>query len=89
MIGRPIGGAVARLGGTRRCRVVEQEHETGSLRMLAPSRVPEAVVADFDEVWREHMLEEATDELFGGDGASFKLVSGRLFVRESDRVLRQ
>ena len=34
--------------------------------------------------WWEDVLEEAADELFGGDGAMLELVSGRLFVRESD-----
>jgi hypothetical protein len=36
----------------------------------------QAVVTDFDEAWREHVLEEATNELFSGDGATLELVSG-------------
>jgi hypothetical protein len=35
------------------------------------------------------MLEEATDELLGGDGATFELVGGRLFVRESDLAIME
>jgi hypothetical protein len=30
------------------------------------------------------VLEEATDEFFGGDGATLELVSGGFFVSESD-----
>src|SRR4051794_12448284 len=50
VIGRAVCGVIDRVGGWCRCRrccwTVEQEHETGSLGVLAPSRVPEAVVAD-------------------------------------------
>ena len=53
------------------------------------SRAEQAVVTDLDEAWWEDVLEEATDELFGGDGATFELVSGRLFVRESERAVLQ
>jgi hypothetical protein len=35
------------------------------------------------------VLEEATDELFGGEGATLELVSGRLFVRESNSAIFQ
>lgn len=35
------------------------------------------------------MLEEATDELLGGEGARLELVGGRVFVRESDRAMLQ
>ena len=35
------------------------------------------------------MLEKATDELFGGDGAMLELISGRLFVRESDLAIME
>ncbi len=49
----------------------------------------QAAVAHFDEAWWQHVLEEATDELFGGDGATLELVSGRLFVRESDLAIMQ
>ena len=73
MIGRPIGGAVARLGGTRRCRVVEQEHETGSLRVLAPSRVPEAVVADLVQAFGQHVLQEAAHELMAAQAGGAPL----------------
>jgi hypothetical protein len=53
------------------------------------SRTEQAVVADFDEARREHMLEETTDELLSGEGATLELVSGRLFVRERDRAMLQ
>src|SRR6266403_758214 len=49
----------------------------------------QTVVADFDEAWGEDVLQEAADELDGGDGAVLKLVSGGLFVRESDSALFQ
>ena len=53
------------------------------------SGAEQTVVTNLDESIGEHVLEEATDELFGGDGATLELVSGRLFVRESDRALLQ
>ena len=53
------------------------------------SGAEQAVVADFDEARWEDMLEEATDELFGGEGAVPELVSGRLFVSESDVAMLQ
>jgi len=46
-------------------------------------------VADLDEVWREDVLQEATDELLGAECAVAELVSGRLFVRESDLAIMQ
>ena len=49
----------------------------------------QTVVTDLDESLREHVLEEATNELFSGDGATLELVSGRFFVRESDRAVLQ
>ncbi len=53
------------------------------------SGAQQAIVTDLDEAWWEHMLEEAADELLGGDGATLELISGRLFVSESDRALLQ
>lgn len=44
----------------------------------------QAVVTDLDEPVGEHVLEEATNELFGGNSAMLELISGRLFVSESD-----
>jgi hypothetical protein len=35
------------------------------------------------------VLEETTNELFGRDGATLKLVGGRLFVREGDEPIFQ
>jgi hypothetical protein len=53
------------------------------------SGAKQAVVTDLDEAWWEDVLEEATDELLSGEGAMLELVSGRVFVRESDRALLQ
>src|SRR3979490_678850 len=65
--GGPPGGGVAGRGGscrwTRCRRTVEQEHVTGSFSVLAPSRVPEAVVADFVQTFGQHVLQEAAHEL--------------------------
>ena len=49
----------------------------------------QAVVTDLDESIGEHVLEEATDELLGRDGATLELISGRLFVRESDLAIME
>jgi len=56
---------------------------------LTISRAKQTIVTDLDEARWEHVLEEATDELFGGEGAMLELVSGRLFVSESDRAMLQ
>jgi len=53
------------------------------------SGAQQAVVTDLDEAVGEHVLEEATDELCGGDGAMLELISGRLFVSESDLTIMQ
>src|SRR5215204_6306793 len=53
------------------------------------SGAEQAVVTDLDEPAGEHVLEEATDELFRGDGATLELLSGRLLVSESDLALMQ
>jgi hypothetical protein len=53
------------------------------------SGAEQAEVTNLDEARREHMLEETTDELLSGEGATLELVSGRLFVRESDCALVQ
>jgi hypothetical protein len=47
----------------------------------------QTVVTDFDEARWEEVLEEATDELLGGHGGVLELVSGRLFVSESDLAI--
>ncbi len=49
----------------------------------------QAVVTDLDESMRKDVLEEATNELLGGDGATLKLVSGGVFVSESDLAIMQ
>ena len=56
---------------------------------MTMGRAEQAVVTELDEARREDVLEEATDELLGGDGATFELVSGRLFVRESDLAIME
>jgi hypothetical protein len=53
------------------------------------SRAEQAIVTDFDEAVGEHVLEEATNELFGSDGATLKLVSGGLLVSESDLAMME
>src|SRR6266852_4037857 len=52
-------------------------------------RTEQAVVAHFDEAWWEYVLEEATDELCGRHLIGFELVSGRLFIGESDVAVLQ
>ena len=47
----------------------------------------QSVVADFDEAWGENVLQEAADELLGIEGAVAELVSGGLFVGESDLTI--
>ena len=53
------------------------------------SGAEQAVVTDLDEAGRQDVLEEATDELLGGDGATLKLVSGGFFVSESHLTIMQ
>jgi len=56
---------------------------------LTLSGTEQTVVTDLDEAIGEHMLEEATDELLGGEGATPGLVSGGLFVSESDLAIME
>jgi hypothetical protein len=53
------------------------------------SGAEQAIVTDLDESVGEHVLEEATDELFSGDGAMLKFVSGRLLVSKSDLAIME
>src|SRR5438445_11456073 len=53
------------------------------------SGAQQAIVTDLDEVRREDVLEEATNELLGGEGTRLELVSGRLFVSESNVAIFQ
>src|SRR6266404_3994826 len=62
---------------------------SGVLKQLAIRGTEQAEVAHFDEARREHVLEEATDELCGGHGGVHKLVSGRFFVGESEVAVLQ
>ena len=56
----------------------------GKLKQRSLGGAEQTVVADLDEARREDVLEEAADELLGGESATHELVSGGLFVRESD-----
>ena len=56
---------------------------SGLQKQLTMSGAQQAVVTNLDESIWEYVLEEATDELLGRDGATLELISGRLFVRES------
>ena len=49
----------------------------------------QAVVTDFDEAWREHVLEEAANELCSSDGAVLELLAGGFFKSESDVAVLQ
>src|SRR5229473_4676947 len=53
------------------------------------SGAKQAVVPDLDEPIREHVLEEATDELCGRHTAVLDLLSGRVFIEESDVAIIQ
>jgi hypothetical protein len=53
------------------------------------SRTKQAIVTDLDEPLEEDVLEEAPDELLGGDGATLELVSGRLFVGKGDLAIME
>ena len=53
------------------------------------SRAKQAVVTDFDEARGKDVLEEAADELLGGDGGVLEMVSGRFFVGESDLAIME
>ena len=53
------------------------------------SGTEQAVVTDLDEARWEDVLQEAADELLGIEGAVAELVSGRLFVGESDPTIFQ
>ena len=62
---------------------------SGFLKQLPLGGAEQTVVTDFDEPIREHVLEEAANELCGGDDAVPKLVSGRLFIGEGDGAVLQ
>ena len=62
---------------------------SGFQQQLPLGGAEQAVVADFDEARREHVLQEAVDELLRAEGAVLDLRRGRLFVRESDLALLQ
>jgi hypothetical protein len=49
------------------------------------SGAKQAVVTDLDEPIREHVLEEATDELLGGDGAELRATSGSEWREQGER----
>ena len=56
---------------------------------MSMSGAEQAVVTDLDEAGWQDVLEEATNELKGRDGATLELVSGGVFVRESDLAIMQ
>jgi len=62
---------------------------SGFLEQLTLGGAEQTEVADFDEARRQDVLQEATDELGGGDGAVLELRRGGLFVRESYLALLQ
>jgi hypothetical protein len=88
VISRPLGGTVDRLGGSlgrrRRCWRLEQEHKTGSLSVLAPSRVPEAVVTNLMQASRQNMLQEAAHELVAAQAGGPPLHRFTIFVADGD-----
>src|SRR6266540_365009 len=53
------------------------------------SGAQQAIVTDFDEAVGEHVLEEATNELLGRHLTGLELISGRLFVSESDLAMME
>jgi len=53
------------------------------------SGAEQTIVTDLNEPVGKDVLEEATDELCGSDGAMLELISGGVFVRESDLALMQ
>ncbi len=59
------------------------------MKQRTMSGAEQAVVTDLDETGWQDVLEEATDELLGGDGAILELVSGGVFIRESDLAIMQ
>ena len=54
------------------------------LEAMTITGTEQTVITDFDEARREDVLEEAADELLGGDGATLELVGSRFLVIESD-----
>jgi len=66
-----------------------REQVSGFLKQMPMSGAEQAVVTDLDEAWWEDVLEEATDERLGGEGAMLEMVSGRLFVSESNVAIFQ
>jgi len=71
--GLAVGTAGRRFGGWRRGNgdgLVEAEAELGARerKPLSMSRVMEAVITDFDEALGQDVLEEAMQELEGGQG---------------------
>ena len=57
---------------------------SGLLKQLPIGGTEQTVVTDFDEAWGQDVLEEAANELFGGDGAVLNSIGGGLFIRESE-----
>jgi len=53
-------------------------------KQMAVARIEQAVVADFDEAVGQDVLEEAVDELLGGEGGSLDLFGGGFLVLKSN-----
>lgn len=62
---------------------------SGFLQQLTMSGAEQTVVADLNEARREDVLQEATNELCGRNGAALELLSGRLLVGESNLTVLQ
>src|SRR5712691_2934171 len=62
---------------------------SGFLQQLTMSGAEQTVVADLNEARGEGVLQEATNELCGSNGAALELLSGRLFVGESNLTVLQ
>ena len=62
---------------------------SGLLKQLPIGGTEQTVVTDFDEAWGQDVLEEAANELFGGDGGVLNSIGGGLFKGESDEAIFQ
>ncbi len=76
--------------GRRRGRWAWAQHLRGGQECAGPleqvtiSGTEQTVVAHFDEALGQHVLEEAANECWGGQGASSELLSSRFLVLKSD-----
>ena len=61
----------------------------GKLQPWPMMGTEQTVVTDFDEARRQHVLEEAADELLRRDRALLNLIGGGFFVGESEVAIFQ